>query len=156
MGIAGEDDLDAPDLVTPTNPTSQPEKPQSSGKGQLNGGQQRPAQRPKVQRNARTHPQISKPILEAEASADLRDRLIAELTDVSSRDDAAMWAHRCLSDKNRLTAADAQRVEESFEAKLASFATPAEEIPERPGQMRRPWRPLIRVPDGRSIGRKPT
>ena len=83
VGIAGEDDLDAPDLVTPTNPTSQPEKPQSSGKGQLNGGQQRPAQRPKVQRNARTHPQISEPILEAEASADLRDRLIAELTDLA-------------------------------------------------------------------------
>ena len=33
VGIAGEDDLDAPDLVTPTNPTPQPEKPQPSGKG---------------------------------------------------------------------------------------------------------------------------
>ena len=141
VGIAGEDDLDAPDLVTPTNPTSQPEKPQSSGKGQLNGGQ-RPAQRPKVQRNARTHPQISEPILEAEASADLCDRLIAELTDVSSSDDAAMWAHRCLSEKNRLTAADAQRVEESFQAKLASFATPAEEISQAVGATASPVAPL--------------
>jgi hypothetical protein len=142
VGIAGEDDLDAPDLVTSTNPTSQPEKPQSSGKGQLNGGQQRPAQRSKVQRNARTHPQISEPILEAEASADLRDRLIAELTDLGSSDDAAMWAHRCLSEKNRLTAADAQRVEESFQAKLASFATPVEEISEAVGSTASPVAPL--------------
>jgi hypothetical protein len=30
-----------------------------------------------------------------------------------------MWAHRCLRDKNRRTAADAQRVEETFQARLA-------------------------------------
>jgi len=30
VGIAGEDDLDAPDLMTPTTPTSGPEKPKGS------------------------------------------------------------------------------------------------------------------------------
>ena len=53
-----------------------------------------------------------------------------------------MWAHRCLSEKNRLTAADAQRVEESFQAKLASFATPAEEISETVGPNASPVAPL--------------
>ena len=133
VGIAGEDDLDAPDLVTPANPTSQLKKPQPSGKGQLNGGRQRPAQRPMVQRNARTHTQIPEPILEADASVRLRDRLIAEIADLNSCDDAAIWAHRCLSEKNRLTTADAQRVEESFQAKLAGFTTPAQEITEAVG-----------------------
>src|ERR1700689_3703241 len=37
VGIAGEDDLDAPDLMTPTAPTSGPEKPSRQANGQLNG-----------------------------------------------------------------------------------------------------------------------
>ena len=40
VGIAGEDDLDAPDLATPTNRTSGPEKAKLNGGGQSNGGQQ--------------------------------------------------------------------------------------------------------------------
>ena len=39
VGIAGEDDLDAPELTTPTNQTSGSEKPQGSNKARLNGGQ---------------------------------------------------------------------------------------------------------------------
>ena len=39
VGIAGEDDLDAPDLSTPTNRTSGAEKPRGSGNGRLKGGQ---------------------------------------------------------------------------------------------------------------------
>src|SRR5271156_1922839 len=38
VGIAGEDDLDAPDLTTPTNRTAGPEKPSGTGNGRLNGG----------------------------------------------------------------------------------------------------------------------
>ena len=38
VGIAGEDDLDAPDLTAPTNRTSSPEKPSGTGNGRLNGG----------------------------------------------------------------------------------------------------------------------
>ena len=38
VGIAGEDDLDAPDLTTPTNRASGPEKPSGTGNGRLNGG----------------------------------------------------------------------------------------------------------------------
>src|ERR1700733_12047337 len=33
VGIAGEDDLDAPDLTTPTQPTPAPPKPQAGGNG---------------------------------------------------------------------------------------------------------------------------
>ena len=39
VGIAGEDDLDAPDLTAPTSRTSGPEKPKADGNGRLNGGQ---------------------------------------------------------------------------------------------------------------------
>ena len=40
VGIAGEDDLDAPDLNAPTAPVSGAEKPASKKLGRLNGGQE--------------------------------------------------------------------------------------------------------------------
>ncbi len=44
VGIAGEDDVDAPDLTTPTSQTSVPEKPKGERNRRLNGGQQNPVQ----------------------------------------------------------------------------------------------------------------
>ena len=68
VGIAGEDDLDAPDLTTPTNRTSGPEKPSGTGNGRLNGGTVIAA----TARGSDPRPpnQFSNP----EASAELRDR----------------------------------------------------------------------------------
>ncbi len=112
VGIAGEDDLDAPDL----NQTSSPRTLNQDKNRRLNGGQQKPAQREGRSKS-------TKSILAPGASAELRDRLIAEVNELGSGDDAAMWAHRCLGEKNKLTAADAQRVEDTFQARLANFAT---------------------------------
>jgi ERF superfamily len=139
VGIAGEDDLDAPDLATPTSRTSGPEKPKAGGDGQLNGGQRHPAQRTALRRHARNQSKPTTPVLEPEASAELRDRLIAELNDLDTGDDAALWAHRHLPEKNRLTAADAQRVEECFQARLAGFVAGAD-LPKAPQAARQPKR----------------
>jgi hypothetical protein len=68
--------------------------------------------------------QSVKLILKPEASAELRDQLVAEINDLGSSDEAATWAHRSLGEKNRLTATDALRVEEVFQSKLANFAAP--------------------------------
>ena len=38
VGIAGEDDLDAPDLQTPTSQAVEPPRPTGQGNGRLNGG----------------------------------------------------------------------------------------------------------------------
>src|ERR1700726_2135449 len=38
VGIAGEDDIDAPDLSTPRQQPSGPERPKADGNGRLNGG----------------------------------------------------------------------------------------------------------------------
>src|SRR5580700_5618885 len=43
VGIAGEEDLDAPDLMAPSAPTSEPEKPKGPENGRLNGSQPHPA-----------------------------------------------------------------------------------------------------------------
>src|ERR1700691_1105536 len=45
VGIAGEDDLDARDLTTPTQKAPGPEQPVGSGNGRLNSGQHNPAPR---------------------------------------------------------------------------------------------------------------
>src|ERR1700689_5032020 len=126
VGIAGEDDLDAPDLLPPEQQASKPHEPTTGGNSQPNGdGRIHAPQRPAVRGNGKLQSIASEPTLGAEASAALRDRLIAELGELASGDDAAIWAHRSLAEKNKLTAADAQSVEESFQARLASFAAPA-------------------------------
>jgi hypothetical protein len=51
----------------------------------------------------------------AEASAILRDQLIAEIQNLKDGDDLALWAYRRLPAKNTLTASDARDVEASYQ-----------------------------------------
>src|SRR6516165_5345227 len=129
VGIAGEDDLDAPDLIAPKAPPSNAEEPTGNKKDRLNGGQAQSTR----QFSGTRPPKIltsSKPILRPEPSAALRDQLAAELSGIKSTEAAADWAHRVLGAKNSLTAADAAHIEEAFGAKLATFATDAANEPE--------------------------
>ena len=130
VGIAGQDDLDALDLLT--NQTSGPEKPKGDRNRRLNGGHENPAQRSTLRHDVGSN--SNKPILEPEGSAKLRDRLIAELNDLGSGDDAAIWAHRCLGEKNKLSAADAQHLEEAFQTILATLAADEADQPKTPAQ----------------------
>jgi hypothetical protein len=124
VGIAGEDDIDALDLKTTMPKGSEAEEPAPTNQGRLNGGHS--AQRISGPRGVKTVAKPAKPILGPEASAALRDRLVAELKAIASSDDATTWAHRILSAKNSLIAADARQVEDAFHARLASFATTAD------------------------------
>ena len=137
VGIAGEDDLDAPDLMTPRQQTPEPQtpgpqKPQGGNNGRLNGDQHHhPASRSAGSRpDGKLHAHsTATPMLGPEASAVLRDRLLGEVKELGSGDDAALWAHRCLRDKNLLVATDAESVEKAFHAKLLTFgAASAEEF----------------------------
>ena len=107
VGIAGEDDLDAPDVKAPTAQNVGIVTPPANTNSRLNGRQGLSACK-------RARP----PILEPKASAMLRDQLLAELKDIASADDAAIWAHRILGAKNSLTAADARMIEDAFRARL--------------------------------------
>ena len=111
VGIAGEDDLDAPDLCTPapvanSSVTGRQGAPQTSGNGRMSAG-------------ARAASSIVLPI---EQSASLRDRLIREIAGVELQDSAAAWARDALPLKNTLTAADARLVETAFVLKQSAFA----------------------------------
>ena len=118
VGIAGEDDLDAPDLATPPDPAPAPERPKGHGNGQLSGARQGASFEPR--RPSAFQAQVL-PGLGAEASAHVRDRILAELNELGSSDDAATWAHRILSDKNKLIATDAKVVEDAFQTKLETL-----------------------------------
>ena len=124
VGIAGEDDLDAPDLDVPNPPDIRLQGPPSSshGNGRLNGRAKHPEERAGGTAGPKTGSVLLKSMLEASASAALCEQMLAELKTIASADDAATWAHQKLGAKNSLTASDARRVEDAFEAKLASLA----------------------------------
>src|SRR5262249_4480794 len=105
VGIAGEDDLDAPDLI---DPVPQTEKPRTDSATGTNGRQQRVSRGPTGGGKAkRLGSPTLKPELSAALSASLRTELLREIEDLSAPDDAALWAHRKLPAKNQLSATDA-------------------------------------------------
>lgn len=132
VGIAGEDDRDAPDLAAPTKPQPKSERPGSDRGSLLNGGR---------------HPRRAKPTeppLNDDASANLRDQLVAEINALETNDNAATWAHRRLPEKNKLTTGDALQIENAFAAKLATFAIYQELFPRGP-RRRKETRPKTRA-----------
>jgi hypothetical protein len=117
VGIAGEDDLDAPDLASPIAPGTTPHAT-GNKKGRFDGGQGQSGQQFSSGRAVKATAKPPRAILESEASAVLRDRLMAELDDLNSAESAANWARRVLSAKNSLTANDADCVEQAFQSRL--------------------------------------
>jgi hypothetical protein len=112
-----EDDLDAPDLGAGDNadpksgldiqPSTKPasEEPSFALSGASRKG--------KVIKPTRI-------VLAAAQSEALRGRLVSELADLKSADEAADWVQKNLPAKNTLTPADAETVEASFRERLAA------------------------------------
>src|ERR1700722_14790254 len=123
VGIAGEDDLDAPDLGAPISQKSEPAKPKTSSH-KTNGSAPPAAAVPAITLRKGQETRSANPALAADLSASLRQQLLAEITDLHSSDDAAIWAHRSMKQKNALATADAQMVEEKFQAKLMVLKAP--------------------------------
>jgi hypothetical protein len=104
VGIAGEDDLDAPDLLT--EPAAELPAPAETN---------RSAQTNRKPSNGSIHnPWQPKPLLASQPSASLREQLIAEIGRTKSDDELAVWARRRLPAKNSLTADDARAVETAY------------------------------------------
>jgi len=123
VGIAGEDDLDAPDLIAPTNQTSGSGKPKEGTGSPTNGSRPDPRGVTRGDIHAKSTQQNPGPA----ASAESRDRLLAELNALTSANEAADWAYRSLRAKNDLNASDAEQVEAAFQAKLATLADDGQE-----------------------------
>jgi ERF superfamily len=118
VGIAGEDDLDAPDLHD--GPESNQTKLGAASASAISGRPVTDGSSP-IRGNRRLNSAIPKPLLADEDSARLRDQCLTELANLSSTEQSADWARRVLKLKNTLRAEDANLVEEAFGAKLALF-----------------------------------
>ncbi len=121
VGIAGEDDLDAPDLGATGGSARAVSHTLPAATGTLaNGGFERkgrPATPPKV-------------ILSGEQAAGLRVRLKDDIAKLQSIEEATTWAKDSLPLKNRLPWEDGQAVETAFGSKIAALPKAAEDLSE--------------------------
>jgi ERF superfamily len=123
VGIAGEDDLDAPDTCVPAPVTDASITESSTGGLQL---PQPTRGNGRIRGGAKT---ASPTVLLTDESAAVRDRLLSEISGLASQDSAATWAGEALPAKNTLTATDAKIVEDEFERKLSQLsALPGETV----------------------------
>jgi hypothetical protein len=106
VGIAGEDDLDAPDLAAAPNPPRAEPRSGNGVKGKRdNGLLQRPS------------------LLSTAGSAELRDAMLAELASTTTDTELLAWAKSGLLKKNTLQQADAQLIETAYREKLSAVAS---------------------------------
>jgi hypothetical protein len=119
VGIAGEDDLDAPDL---NEPNVKAYRPRIISEITGNCGRQVASSRP-TRRGLAKKSTSPRSELSAALSASLRAELLREIETLSSADDTTLWAQRRLVAKNQLSAVDAKCVEEAFAAKVAVIPT---------------------------------
>ncbi len=123
VGIAGEDDLDAPGLgsAAPVPLVKGSAVDRAIGPAELSGGAHVP---PRTQGNGRARgvaKVLSTSILPSDQSATLRDHLLTEIADLRSLDLATSWALQRLPAKNQLTSTDAKLIEDAFEQQLSAF-----------------------------------
>jgi hypothetical protein len=145
VGIAGEDDLDAPDLpaaeLSPEVQNSQ--KPEQFAGGSNAASQAQARSRPLQTSERRVRAErVRPPTLPPDASEKLCRQLISELEQIQDPEELASWAHRALPRKNQLSSGDALGVEAAFTVRLASFGDSAPvsgpEKPKATGHRRRP------------------
>ena len=128
VGIAGEDDFDAPDVCDGArSPTpSAVERSLKPSDGQLRVPPRKPGN---GQRRHGMHGERPS-TLASEQSSTLREQLLTALGNVTSSDGATIWAQEALAAKNRLASTDAKLVEDAFEQRLSKLApTATEEAP---------------------------
>jgi hypothetical protein len=128
VGIAGEDDLDAPDLPAMRSAGGTdgahavPNRGHWNGRGAGSiGSQRKPSSR------------AYGPVLSADASAALRDEILAELATLSSEEGLQTWARCTLQTKDTLTRADASAIEQAFRGKVDKLAGRDESVGEHQG-----------------------
>ncbi len=122
VGIAGEDDIDAPDLEALER--SQPiglDRQASNGHTRPNGAHKNSARVSPVNHARNRSSTLTNTALKERLSTILRDQLIAQLGEIDSSESAATWVRRILPAKDSLTSANARELEDAFKAKLAAL-----------------------------------
>ena len=112
--------------MLPTSPRHRPDRRpknrQPSRKVQLNGGRSHLPHRgePPTKSGPEANPWNRR------RRPHCANNSLANSKTIGSADDAALWAHRALSDKNSLTAADARLLEDAFQVRLTTLESAAD------------------------------
>jgi hypothetical protein len=114
VGIAGEDDLDAPDLHVAEPVDTRGAHVVSHHRPRPNGGDGQLGRKPSAKPRAETSPAPADSGLRRKLSAVLRDQLLRDVGNLNSAEGAAVWARRILPAKNTLHEADARKWKKHF------------------------------------------
>ena len=98
VGIAGEDDLDAPDIPRKEQSAPEPTPPRRDGNGTAH----------------------APPRPDGKGSSSLRDRLLREIAETGDEEALAIWAKGAMPQKNQLNEDDARAVEAAYLAKVTA------------------------------------
>jgi hypothetical protein len=126
VGIAGEDDLDAPDLddaACSPPPSASAASAVSRDSGPGNRRYSAPARGGSNGVVATASKSEPPPVVDGEQSAVLRDRLLKDLATVTSADLAETWAREAATLKQSMTADHAAQVDDAFVETLALAAS---------------------------------
>ena len=112
VGIAGEDDLDAPDIPHKEQPSPGRAPPRKGGNGSVH----------------------APPTRDVAGSAALRDRLLQGIAETLGEEALAVWAKQAMPLKNQLTESDARTVEAAYLAQVngspdARMPSPTPDVP---------------------------
>jgi ERF superfamily len=125
VGIAGEDDLDAPEFGgQPLDVTGNAGNGVDTKRQKGNGADPALGTLP-AGRKPWSPP---KQALDRKKSAMLRDRLLREISVLTSQSEATEWAHKAMGAKNTLGTADSGAVEAAFAERLAALADDPEAL----------------------------
>jgi hypothetical protein len=117
VGIAGEDDLDAPDLpISTTGAGSNGGRPAKANGAPINDNAPLPSV--PVGQSRMGNPRLSKPVLDPGGSTSLRDRLVSEIAALDAAESAINWAGQSIDAKNTLDNGDAVIVETAFRDRM--------------------------------------
>jgi hypothetical protein len=111
VGIAGEDDLDAPDANEIRGGIGTAPPGTVTVKASFENGKQL----------RRTGKAFQSSTLGVDASATLREQLIAECANLESIETAVTWARDALKTKNTLCSADAEMLERAFAQRMSAL-----------------------------------
>ena len=150
VGIAGEDDLDAPDLNAAGPAEAQADQLPPNQRTRSNGGRKYFRRKISAARITNEPVNSGNARLKSQLSAVLRDQLLGQLREVSSVDDAAIWARRILPAKNSLNVTDARQVEKAFQARLPELELGLDNAEPGPSPFRSTRKPTTSLEQRRS------
>jgi hypothetical protein len=121
VGIAGEDDLDAPDLDEGGERKSSLGADHCTRPARRDGHGGDGAGQSAAARTGKHIPLRARPALDPGWSAAARQQLLTEIASLDSSEEATNWVRKGLEQKNSLTSEDARIVEEAFALRVTGI-----------------------------------